>query len=75
MKNKLFFLMLMLAIVPTQLISQPIDLKAARQNYLMGLRSDNTGVVESSIYNVLQLVKAEPSQPIAEIRQDRKSVV
>ncbi len=69
MKNKLFFLMLMLAIVPTQLISQPIDLKAARQNYLMGLRSDNTGVVESSIYNVLQLVKAEPSQPIAEIRQ------
>lgn len=60
--------MLTLAIVPAQLVSQSIDLTSARQNYLVGLRSENTGVVESSIYNVLQLVKADPSQPIAEIR-------
>lgn len=69
MKKTLFFLMLTLVIVPAQLVSQSIDLKAARQNYLVGLRSENTGVVESAIYNVLQLVKADPAQPIAEIRQ------
>ncbi len=69
MKKILFFLMLTLAIVPAQLVSQSIDLKSARQNYLVGLRSENTGVVESSIYNVLQLVKADPAQPIAEIRK------
>lgn len=69
MKKIIFFLMLTLAIVPAQLVSQSIDLKSARLNYLVGLRSENTGVVESSIYNVLQLVKADPAQPIAEIRQ------
>lgn len=69
MKKQLFLLILMLAMVPAQLVSQSIDLKSARQNYLMGLRSENTGVVESAIYNVLQLVKADPAQPILEIRQ------
>lgn len=61
--------MLTLAILPMQSVSQPIDLKSARQNYLVGLRSENTGVVESAIYNVLQLVKVDPTQAIVEIRQ------
>jgi hypothetical protein len=74
MKKTLFFLMLTLAIVPAQLVSQSIDLNSARQNYLVGLRSENTGVVESAIYNVLHLVKADPSQPIDEIRKQLTSL-
>ena len=61
--------MFALAMLPATSVSQSIDLTSARQNYLVGLRSDNTGLVESSIYPVLPLVNAYPSQPMAEIRQ------
>lgn len=69
MKKTLFLLMFALAMLPATSVSQSIDLTTARQNYLVGLRSDNTGLVESSIYHVLHLVNAYPSQPTAEIRQ------
>jgi hypothetical protein len=69
MKKTLFLLMFTLAMLPATSVSQSIDLTSARQNYLVGLRSDNTGLVESSIYYVLHLVNAYPSQPTTEIRK------